>query len=244
MRFSVVNISSSERRERLDWEATVIVPVRSSLTGKSRIRAVLAGDTHAENALSAFIEAMTIATVAALTAVPRVTTVALVTRDVTLAAGAAAAGARVIWEPDCAAPDINRAIVHAVEKVKRGDAIRLAAIVGDLPYLRPDDVTVFLNRDPGASHFLQDLSGMGTTAIAGAVGGGLIPLFGPDSALLHRAAGAEPADGHESLRCDVDTISDLLALDPTRVAPLIAPALAALRSCIAVSEHRIAHDTE
>jgi 2-phospho-L-lactate guanylyltransferase len=90
-----------------------------------------------------------------------------------------------------------------------GDGI--AALVGDLPALRPDELQAALTA--AAAHprsFVPDAPGTGTTLLAVTASVPLDPQFGLDSAARH-ASGAAVLQAGPGLRHDVDTADDLRA---------------------------------
>jgi 2-phospho-L-lactate guanylyltransferase len=88
----------------------------------------------------------------------------------------------------------------------------VAALVGDLPALRPEELGAAL--DAAAAHpeaFVRDADGTGTTLLT-AAGAALRPRFGPGSARAHADDGAVPLSGTwPGLLRDVDTEADLRA---------------------------------
>jgi coenzyme F420-0:L-glutamate ligase/coenzyme F420-1:gamma-L-glutamate ligase len=92
-------------------------------------------------------------------------------------------------------------------------------LVGDLPALRPEDVSSALRAAEGATAgghphaFVPDRDGTGTTAITFAPGAPVFSRFGPDSAAHHRDAGFAALDlpADSSLRLDVDDPAALAA---------------------------------
>lgn len=86
----------------------------------------------------------------------------------------------------------------------------VAALVGDLPALRPADLLITLGEAAGHRRgFVRDRAGTGTTLLAAAVGVPLEPRFGPDSARRHADSGAAELTAAASLRADVDSAEDL-----------------------------------
>jgi 2-phospho-L-lactate guanylyltransferase len=86
-----------------------------------------------------------------------------------------------------------------------------AALVGDLPALRPDELADALTA--AAEHdaaFVPDRTGTGTTLLTGRPGVVLDPRFGEGSAALHGTFATRLAAG-AGLRHDVDTAEDLAA---------------------------------
>ncbi|WP_067827101.1 2-phospho-L-lactate guanylyltransferase [Nocardia inohanensis] len=88
--------------------------------------------------------------------------------------------------------------------------VDLLALQADLPALRsPELADVLSAAGPGRS-VVADHAGSGTVALLVRGGAGLEPLFGPDSARRHIAAGAVELLGDwPGLRQDVDTAADL-----------------------------------
>ena len=88
-----------------------------------------------------------------------------------------------------------------------GDGV--AALVGDLPAVRPDELAAAL--DAAAAHpaaFVPDSPGTGTTLLTARPGHVLEPRFGEGSAARHAAVAARLTAG-PGLRHDVDTADDL-----------------------------------
>jgi 2-phospho-L-lactate guanylyltransferase len=92
--------------------------------------------------------------------------------------------------------------------------VPVAALTGDLPALRPAELTAGLSEAgaAGGRAFVPDASGAGTTLLTAPSGAALRPRFGPGSAAAHASSGATPLLGPwPSLRRDVDTAADLAA---------------------------------
>jgi len=106
---------------------------------------------------------------------------------------------------------LNAALAHAAREIDaehQKDGV--AAMVADLPALRPDELLAALTTAQQFDRaFVPDLVGSGTTMLTVGPGRALQPRFGPDSAALHRASGASELVAGNSLRCDVDTAADL-----------------------------------
>lgn len=86
----------------------------------------------------------------------------------------------------------------------------VAALVGDLPALRPAELSTALEQ--AATHprsFVPDAGGTGTTLLAAIPGAVLNPRFGRGSAARHSATGGLSLDAGPGLRHDVDTVEDL-----------------------------------
>lgn len=110
------------------------------------------------------------------------------------------------------APGLNAALdegaAHAAARWPRDGVV---ALLGDLPALRPDELTQVLVQAAGtARSFVPDAAGTGTTLLAVRPGVSLSPAFGPGSAARHGAQAARLEAG-PGLRHDVDTGADLEA---------------------------------
>jgi 2-phospho-L-lactate/phosphoenolpyruvate guanylyltransferase len=213
----------------------LVVPIKELRHAKSRLVGVSAGlgrgpdraaTAHTDLALA--LAADTLAAVLA-SAVRRV---AVVTADPRAAALVAPGGddagcaSRAVVVDDPAA-GLNAAVRAGVERLVRRDAVApagrpapVAALLGDLPALRPADLDAALARaaavlDDGApAAFVADHTGDGTTLLVlGRSGPGAPPFgprFGPHSAGAHAAAGAVALSGDwPGLRHDVDVPADL-----------------------------------
>ena len=101
----------------------------------------------------------------------------------------------------------------------------VAALVGDLPALRPAELAAALAAAAAhARSFVPDADGTGTTLLAVHPGVALEPAFGVDSAARHRA-GAVALDAGPGLRRDVDTAADLQAAAELGLGPATAAEL-------------------
>jgi 2-phospho-L-lactate guanylyltransferase len=123
-------------------------------------------------------------------------------------------------------PGLNPALTEAAAHAAQAwpdDGI--AALVGDLPALRPDELTAALAA--AADHpraFVPDAAGTGTTLLTAAPGVDLHPEFGADSAARHGRT-ALPLDAGPGLRQDVDTAADLHAAAAVGLGPATAAEL-------------------
>lgn len=103
----------------------------------------------------------------------------------------------------------------------------IAALVGDLPALRADELgSALLAASELGNAFVADAAGTGTTMLTAAPGSELRPGFGPGSAARH-ARHATALDTAAGLRTDVDTAEDLAAATALGLGPNTADALAA-----------------
>lgn len=196
----------------LRW--TLLVPLRMLPAAKSRLAATLHEDEHG-------------------------VLVRAIRTDTLHAAGAAAPVARVVVvtdgdgvHPDAdvvvvqSAPGLNGALRDgAAHAASHWPADGIAALVGDLPALRPEELAAALAAAAGhARSFVPDADGTGTTMLAARPGTALDPRFGPGSAARHRATAAALTAG-PGLRHDVDTVEDLHAARRHGVGPATRAAL-------------------
>ncbi|MBA8815066.1 2-phospho-L-lactate guanylyltransferase [Microbacterium halimionae] len=179
----------------------VIVPVKPSAIGKSR----LVGAGIERMPLARAIALDTIAAAAAATEVSRVI---VVTDDELIAAECApVAGVEVVAEG--AASGLNAAIAHGAAQA---DGTYRAALLGDLPALRPTDLDQALRAALGVDRaVVPDAEGTGSTLVTARVGVAWRSEFGADSFERHRTAGFAPLTLRvdSSLRRDVDTLAQL-----------------------------------
>lgn len=164
-------------------------------------------------------------------------------RSDTLAAAAAAAGVAVVV-PVVDAPGVtelasfvqaeaglNGGLAEAAEwAVQRWPGHGVAALVGDLPALRAQDLAAALAaaaEQPRA--YVADAPGTGTTLLSATPGTLLYPQFGPGSAARHARTGVYLAAA-PGLRADVDTAEDLRAALQLGVGPATAAVLREQRS--------------
>jgi 2-phospho-L-lactate/phosphoenolpyruvate guanylyltransferase len=183
----------------------VVVPVKRADVAKTR----LGGVTATQRA--ALARAFPADCVQAALACTRVRRVVAVTDDERAAAVLRDLGGHVI--PDEPDAGLNPALEHAVTHVREqyGDT-PVAVLSGDLPALRPAELSAALDR--AGAHpraFVPDRGGHGTTLLAAAAGVRLDARFGPRSRDQHAGSGARElqTEGLDSVRHDVDTSDDL-----------------------------------
>jgi 2-phospho-L-lactate guanylyltransferase len=182
----------------VEW--TVVVPVKHLGRAKSRLRGALPGVPHADLALALVLD-----TLSAALACPAVAAVLVVGSDPVVAAAAGGLGAKVL--PDEPDAGLNPAVARGAAAASGA----VAALAGDLPALRGDDLAAALGAAT-VRGYVPDAAGTGTTLLAAPPGVRLDPRFGPGSARAHAASGARELTGAgESLRRDVDTAADLRA---------------------------------
>lgn len=183
----------------LGW--TVLIPVKASGRGKSRI--LLDPARRQELAL-----AMAMDTAAAAAAAPPVRAVVAVAED---AADAEALGAIVgVVARLTSVRGLNSSIMDAVRDL----AGPVAVLPGDLPSLLPAELALALGfAGPHRLAVVADRQGSGTTLLAASGARQLRPRYGPGSFAAHLTAGAVhvPTAPSSGLRRDVDVLEDLLA---------------------------------
>ena len=177
---------------------TVLIPAKALPDAKTR----LAGATADAAAHRELVEAIRADTASAARAAANVARVVLVTD-------------RLSGESDPLtfvqhAPGLNAALAEAAaEAASRWPDDGVAALVGDLPALRADELSAAL--DAASAHpraYVADAPGSGTTMLTALPGHDLAPEFGADSAARHARLGVQ-LSGRPGLRHDVDTAADL-----------------------------------
>ena len=190
-------------------EWTVVVPVKSTRRGKSRL--------DVDPAVRPRIAlAMARDTLEAVVAASQVVGVVVVVSDA--ADVPALDGRRRAFVVD-PVDDLNLAIEVGVGRALAQGAERVAVLPGDLPSLRPGELDEALTL--AAAHPLAvvpDQDGTGTTLLAAADPARLVPAFGVDSFHRHQATGAVPLElpAESGLRRDVDEIADLAVVSGPR----------------------------
>lgn len=175
----------------LDW--TVVVPLKAAATGKSRL-----------GASAELVRAIGLDTVAAAAPVARVI---VVTADPRTAADAATIpGVTVVTEQE--PRGLNAAIALGMPAA---DAPR-AALLGDLPALRPADLRGALDAAASVDRaVVADAEGTGSTLVTARAGVAWESAFGEGSLARHLALGCVRLGVSEqsTLRRDVDTMAQL-----------------------------------
>ena len=183
----------------------MLVPVKRLAAAKTRLRGAVGAARH-----ESLVLAMAQDTVAAAVATVGVAGVVVVTADPWVTAAVTALGARAVPEPG--GGGLNAALSHAAADASAVVGGRVAALPADLPALRGDELSAALSALSAAAGggYVPDAAGTGTVLLAAAVGGRLVPRFGPGSAAAHGHSGARRVEGDwPSLRHDVDTPADL-----------------------------------
>jgi len=181
------------------WVA--VVPVKRLAAAKTRLRGAVPAVRH-----EALVLAMLHDTLAAVRRCAQISRVLVVTDDPAAARVATRAGAERV--PDGQA-DLNAAVVLGA---RRAAGAAVVALTGDLPALRPAELSRVLGALAGPRGYVPDARGTGTGLLAARAGVPLGPRFGPGSAAAHAASGAAALLGDwPSVRQDVDTADDLAA---------------------------------
>ena len=207
---------------------TVVIPAKALPAAKSRLLPAVA-DPASHRALVLAIRADTLAAARRAPAVARV-----------LLAVDRPAVARVLLAVDRpqeappgvgvlvqSRPGLNAALAEAAAHAATAwpeDGV--AALVGDLPALQPDELDAALTAAAGYPRaFVPDAAGTGTTLLAVRPGVPLRPSFGAGSAARHRPDAFEVLAG-AGLRTDVDTAEDLVSVARLQLGPATSAALA------------------
>lgn len=196
----------------------VVVPVKPAESGKSRL-----------GASPELARAVAVDTVSAIAATPEVERVVVVTADETVAWELRSIeGVEVVAE--LAAGGIGAAVSLGLDMLEEESG--RAAILGDLPALRPEDLSAALGLASRVDRgFVPDREGGGTTMVSASGGVELLSRFGDGSAARHAALGIVrlnvPKDS--TLRRDVDTPEQLDAAALLGLGPRTSSALAAPR---------------
>jgi len=184
----------------------ILLPVKPSAVAKSRLQGL--GDQVRRELVLAFAADTTVAALGS----GLVETVLAVTDDFQLARELRRLGACVI--PD-GTVDLNGSLVQAAaEAGRRWPELWVAALCGDLPALRREELSMALAEAPShCQSFVTDAAGVGTTMLVSPAHVPFAPRFGPGSRQAHLDADA--AELHlvniPTLRRDVDTPGDLSA---------------------------------
>jgi 2-phospho-L-lactate/phosphoenolpyruvate guanylyltransferase len=193
-------VSPNGAPERGGW--AVLIPVKPSAVGKSRLE--VAGVDRVSLA-----RAIALDTIEAAAACDAVAQVFVVTEDamlVTLAHDIP--GLRFV--PEGAARGIDEAVATGADAA--GERMPRAALLGDLPALRPADLATALHAAQRLGRtVVPDAEGTGTTLVTAGTGIRLRTSFGADSYARHVDLGCVPLDvaDDSSLRRDVDTADQL-----------------------------------
>ncbi len=184
----------------------VVVPVKGGPAAKSRLR-VPDGVDRLDLAT-----ALALDTVAAAVAAVGPAHVTVVTSDARVVAGVGRLGPATLDDPGLG---LNAAVAAGLQGLQGlrsvGTGEPVAVLLGDVPALRPAELTVALiaaQAYPVA--FVPDAEGTGTVLLLMAAGDPVTPRFGAGSAAAHEADGAVRLAPHlPGLRRDVDDEASL-----------------------------------
>lgn len=195
----------------------LVVPVKPAAVGKSR----LAVDGVDRVALA---RAIALDTIAAAAPADTVAQVVVVTDDALLPVLAVdIPGLRFVAEGD--AKGLNAAVAEGARQI---EGMPRAALLGDVPALRPADLDAALGKAAAVERgAVADASGTGTTLVTAAAGVPWASHFGPGSFAGHVAQGFTPLEvpAASTLRHDVDTAEQLAAAVALGIGPRTAALL-------------------
>ncbi|WP_307485057.1 2-phospho-L-lactate guanylyltransferase [Microbacterium trichothecenolyticum] len=198
---------------------TIIVPVKPAAVGKSRLADV---GTDRE----ALARAIALDTVTATAAADHVSRVLVVTDDPGVRAELRRLrGVEVVAEGDTRG--LDAAIALGAEAA--GVGCPRAALLGDLPALRPADLDAALELAASVERGLvPDAEATGSTLVTARAGAVWVSAFGEESAARHRLLGCTDlaVERESSLRRDVDTAAQLSQAVALGVGPRTAAVLA------------------
>ena len=214
--------SDPESVESRNARWVVVVPVKPSARAKSRLD--VAGVGRADLA-----RAIALDTLAAASARQRVAQVVVVTDDATLAREAALIPA-LRFVPEGEAGGLDAAVAVGVAAIDPDGRMPRAALLGDLPALRPEDLAEALRTAASVDRtVVPDAEGTGSTLVTAHAGIAWETSFGDGSFARHVALGCEalPIADASTLRRDVDTAAQLTAAAALGLGPRTAALLAA-----------------
>lgn len=191
--------------QNLKVQTDLVVPVKRLPDAKSRLRGTVRPEEHTNLVLAVLLDTVTAAAQA-----DGVRRVLVVSSDPTVAGVLAAEGFECV--PEGRSPGLNEALRHGAAVLRQSDRTgQIGALQADLPALRPTDLAAAIKTADGRRAFCADRQTTGTTLLLSTAGEPLNPRFGIGSARKHAASGAMAlTDSWDSLRCDVDTVEDLL----------------------------------
>jgi 2-phospho-L-lactate guanylyltransferase len=177
---------------------TVLIPAKSLPEAKTRLTGVSA-DAAAHRRLVLAIRADTLRAARAAEGVTRVVVVTDRPSD---------PGPDLMFVQT--ASGLNAALAEAADDAAtRWPQDAIAALLGDLPALHPDELAETLGQAATVERgFVPDAAGTGTTLLTARPGVPLAPAFGPGSAARH-GSDAVRLEAGPGLRQDVDTADDL-----------------------------------
>ncbi|WP_067692998.1 2-phospho-L-lactate guanylyltransferase [Nocardia jejuensis] len=182
-----------------------LIAVKSLGLAKSRL-----ADRLPAHERPRLVLAMLADTVAVAVANPGIASVTVVTPDPVVTELVRELGGYAHPEPQPTG-GLNAALAAGADAVRRAHGpVDLLALQADLPAMRSHELSALLAVASHRRSVVADHDGTGTVALLVRGGAPLNPLFGPDSARRHIAAGAVELLGDwPGLRQDVDTAADL-----------------------------------
>ena len=199
----------------------VVMPVKRSAHGKSRL--AVDGADRAELA-----RAIALDTIEAAARCEDVVQVVVVSDDPALARESAMIPA-LRFVPEGEPRGLDAAIATGIAQIDPGGRMPRAALLGDLPALRPADLSEALRDAASVSRsVVADAEGTGSTLVTASAGVEWASSFGDGSFARHVALGctALSIPDASSLRRDVDTAAQLEAARALGLGPRTAALLA------------------
>jgi len=213
--------SGSESEESSSPRWVVVVPVKPSSRGKSRLDVPGVGRADLARAIA-------LDTLAAATACELVAQVVVVTDDAALARDATAIPA-LRFVPEGDAGGLDAAVAAGMAATDANARMPRAALLGDLPALRPADLAEALRAAASVERgVVADAEGTGSTLVTAGIGAAWASSFGDGSFARHVALGcaALVIPDASTLRRDVDTAEQLAAAAALGLGPRTAALLA------------------
>lgn len=208
---------------------TLIVPVKSTFRGKSRIDV----DPRLRQRIARALAIDTVTAAAGAVAVARVLVVADEQAD-----AAELAGVPGVQVQLTNTRSLNAAIADGV----KGAAGMVAVLPGDLPGVTAGELDAVLRQAVAmltgdgrhSMAVIADRQGVGTTLLAALDPAALRPHYGAQSFRRHLDAGAKALDvaADSWIRRDIDTLADLATITTGRTGELAARALDLRSSCV------------
>jgi 2-phospho-L-lactate guanylyltransferase len=198
----------------------VVVPVKPSARAKSRLE--VPGVSRAELARAIALDTLTAATACELVA-----QVVVVTDDAALAREAAMIPA-LRFVPEGEAAGLDAAVAAGIAAVDPNGRMPRAALLGDLPALRPADLGDALRAAASVDRsVVADAEGTGSTLVTAAPGVAWTSSFCDGSFARHVSAGCVALEipDASTLRRDVDTADQLDAARALGLGPRTAAVL-------------------
>lgn len=200
----------------------VVVPVKPAHRGKTRLD--LPGTGRA-----ALARAIALDTLEAASRCAAVAQVVVVSGDPALARDSAMIPA-LRYVPEGEERGLDAAVATGVEAIDPAGRMPRAALLGDLPALRPGDLAEALGAAASVDRgVVADAEGTGSTLVTAAPGIAWTSAFGDGSFARHVGLGFVPLPTTDAstLRRDVDTVDQLTAAAALGLGPRTAALLAA-----------------